>query len=152
MITCAHLPGSSLVNDCCPSVTTNSALFHSNKSILTGWQMYRLILSTTGCYFILSLFNSVKIKSYKTFKIIGRMYKKYTHLPYMLDCRNGLPGAHNEGLTEYRGIIQHEVDRKNPKQAKFHDILSCESPSELCSTQKPAILNDISTFFNSIHL
>lgn len=70
----------------------------------------------------------------------------------MLDCHNGLPGAHNEDLMECQGIIQHEVDRKIPKQAKFHDTVFGESPSELYSTQKPNILNDISTFYNCIHL
>ena len=70
----------------------------------------------------------------------------------MLDCHNGLPGAHNEDLTECQGIIQHEVDRKNPKRAKFHDTVFCESPSELYSIQKPNILNDISTFYNCINL
>ena len=70
----------------------------------------------------------------------------------MLDCHNELPGEHNEYLMECQLIIQHEVDRKIPKQAKFHDTVFGESPSELYYIQKPNILNDISTFYNCIHL
>lgn len=59
--------------------------------------------------------NPVKIGVIKLLKIIDKIYEEQTHPPYMLDCHNGLPGAHNEDLMEYQGIIRHEVDRKSPK-------------------------------------
>ena len=63
----------------------------------------------------------------KLVKITGRTYEEETHLPYMTDCHNELPEAHNEDLMECQGIIQREVDRKNPKLEKFHETLSYES-------------------------
>lgn len=45
----------------------------------------------------------------------------------MWDCRNGPPEAHNEDLTECRGMIQHEVGKKNPKREKFHETVSPQS-------------------------
>lgn len=77
------------------------------------------------------------------------MYEEQTHLPYMSDCHNGLPGAHNEDLTECRGIIQHEVERKNPKEGELHETVR-ERPWKLYSTQKPTLLKDTSTFWNSL--
>lgn len=60
----------------------------------------------------------------KLLKMIGRIYEERTHRPYMSDCHSELPGAHKQDLTECRGIIQHEVDRKNPKLGEFHERVS----------------------------
>lgn len=72
-------------------------------------------------------FSTLRQKLQNLLKITGRTYEEETHLPYMTDCHNEVPEAHNEDLMECQGIIQREVDRKNPKLEKFHETLSYES-------------------------
>lgn len=99
---------------------------------------------------MLFYFNS-KTEVTKLFKITGRIYEEQTHLPYTPDCHNELPEARSEDLMGCRGITPREVDRKSPKLEKFHETVSWESARKLYSTQKPTILKEISTYWNSIN-